>query len=167
MRLVSILAIALALTSPILIQGDEAEQLFNGMEKQIMEAKTLQIAFDMTVDVDGQKGELSGKMWLGEGNKTRITIAGKVPGGKELDMKMVCDGEEMVTHTAGKSSRRPDPPKSVGEITRGTIARAGIFAGIFYSVPDKEEPRLDELFQLSDFKLGARPKNGTREKQPV
>jgi outer membrane lipoprotein-sorting protein len=163
MRLVSMLAFALA--STFLISDDEAQQLCLGMEKRIMDAKTLHIAFAMTVEVDDQRGELRGNLWLGDGNKTRIEINGTVPGGKTLEMKMVCDGDKMVTQTSGQPSRPPrDPPKTVGEITRGTIARAGIFAGIFYSVPDKEEPKLDDLFQLTDFKMGNRQKIGAMEK---
>ena len=162
MRAVSFLA--LALLAPALVQEDEAERACQGMEKRLVEAKTLRFSFAMTVEVDAQKDELKGRIWLGEGNKARIDVKGTMGGGKALEMFMVSDGMHMMTRMTGVPTQEPrDTPRGTGELIRGTISRAGVFAGLFYGTNDKKEPSLDDLFTLSDFKVGNRDKKGLRE----
>jgi outer membrane lipoprotein-sorting protein len=162
MRAVSFLA--LALLAPALVQEDEAERACQGMEKRLMDAKALRFSFAMTVEVDNHEDKLKGTIWLGEGNKARIDVKGTMGGGKPLEMFMVSDGTQMVTKMTGVATQLPrDTPRGTGELIRGTIARAGVFAGLFYGTNDKKEPSLDELFQLSELKVGNREKKGTRE----
>ena len=108
--------------------------------------------------------KLKGTIWLGEGNKARIDVKGTMGGGKALEMFMVSDGSHMLTKMTGAPSQAPrETPRGTGELIRGTIGRAGVFAGLFYGTNDKKEPTLDELFTLSEFKVGNREKKGLRE----
>jgi outer membrane lipoprotein-sorting protein len=162
MRAVSFLALALLV--PALVQEDEAERACQGMEKRLVEAKTLRFTFAMTVEVDAMQDKLTGTIWLGEGNKAKINVKGTMGGGKDLEMFMVSDGTHMMTRMTGVPSQEPrDTPRGTGELIRGTIGRAGVFAGLFYGTNDKKEPTLDELFTLSDFKVGSRAKKGLGE----
>jgi outer membrane lipoprotein-sorting protein len=167
MHMVSLLA--LALTAPFVAQDDDALLACRALEKRINEAKSLRITVGMTIELENQRGErkrgeLSGSVWLAEGNKARIDLSGKAPGDKDMQFKMISDGHRMLARVKGQPDRPPhEAPKDIGEIIRGTISRAGIFAGVFYGVPEKEEPKLDDLYQISDFKLGARQKSGSRE----
>jgi outer membrane lipoprotein-sorting protein len=162
MRAVSFLA--LALLAPMLVQEDEAERACLGMEKRFLEARTLRFSFAMTVEVDTHEDKLKGTIWLGEGNKARIDVKGTMSGGKPLEMFMVSDGNQMVTKMTGVATQAPrETPRGTGELIRGTIARAGVFAGLFYGTNDKKEPTLDDLFQLSEYKVGNREKKGVRE----
>jgi outer membrane lipoprotein-sorting protein len=162
MRAVSFLA--LALLAPVLVQEDEAERACRDMEKRLVEAKTVRFSFAMTVEVDAAEDKLKGTIWLGEANKARIDVKGTMGGGKALEMLMVSDGAQMVARMTGSANQAPrDTPRGSGELIRGTIGRAGVFAGLFYGTNDKKEPSLDDLFQLSDFKLGGKEKKGRRE----
>jgi outer membrane lipoprotein-sorting protein len=156
--------LALLLLAPAQLAEDEAERACRDMEKRLVAAKTLQFVFAITVEVDKTKDELKGNMKLGEGNKARIEVKGTMSGGKAIDMLMVSDGTQMVAKLSGAPTQGPrDTPKSMGDLIRGTVARAGVFAGLFYQVQDRKEPALDDLFQLSDFKIGNREKRGSRE----
>jgi outer membrane lipoprotein-sorting protein len=162
MRAISVLA--LALLAPVLVQEDEAERACHDMEKRLLEAKTLRFSFAMKVEVDTNEDNLKGTIWLAEGNKARIEVKGTMGGGKPLEMLMISDGTQMVAKVTGAPAPEPrDTPRSTGELTRGTIGRAGVFAGLFYGTNDKKEPSLDDLFQLSDFKVGNREKKGARQ----
>jgi outer membrane lipoprotein-sorting protein len=169
MRAVGLLL--LTLLAPVLVQEDDAERTCRDMEKRLLAAKTLRVSFAITVEVDtqkdnlkGTKDNLKGTMWLAEDNKSRIEIEGTMSGGKELKMLMVSDGSKMVANTTGAPAQRPHAtPKGAGELIRGTLARAGLFAGLFYSAPDRKEPTLDDLFQVFDFKILAREDRGIRK----
>jgi hypothetical protein len=162
MRLTAMLV--LLMTSPLCSQEEDGERVCRKMEKCIMEAKTLRLTFALTAEVDDRKDKLQGTIWLGEGNKARIEVTGTMPGGKELKMQMVSDGTRMVAKVSGNPDRPPrDTPKTCGDIIRGTIGRAGVFAGLFYGINEKDEPKLDDLFQTYDFKIGGRQKQAKRD----
>jgi outer membrane lipoprotein-sorting protein len=161
MKALAILAAALA--APLAVQPDEASRTREEMERKILAAKTLKLSFVMEVQVDNNTDKLSGQVWLGEQNKARMEIKGKFAG-KPLEMLMVSDGKQMVAQVSGlKDKGVHDTPRGAGALIRGTIARAGVFAGLFYGVNDSTEPRLDDLFKVSDCKLSGREKLDQRE----
>jgi outer membrane lipoprotein-sorting protein len=160
MKAASVLVLVLA---PVLLQDDEAEKASRAMETRILESKTLRLTYAMTVQVDSRKDEIKGNVWLGENNKARIEAKGTWDG-KPVEMLVVSDGSKMIAKGPGGSSPMPrDTPRGSGELIRGTIARAGVFAGLFYTPQERKEPTLDELFQLSEFRVGNREKRGARE----
>ena len=156
-------AVVLLLTAPARPQDDEAERVFQGMQKRLLEAKTLRFSFAMSLEVDTREDKLKGSVALGEANRANIGVNGTM-NGKPLEMLLVSDGSRMVTKVTGAGEQGPrDTPRHTGKLIRGTLARAGMFAGLFYSVNDKKEPALDDLFQCSDFKIAARQKLGGKE----
>ncbi len=164
----TVCALALLLTAPALAapaaapraeqQEDEAEKAFRAMEQRLLAAKTLRFAFAMTIEVDTREDKLKGTVTLGEANRASINVNGTMSG-KPLEMLMVSDGAKMVAKVVGSPTQGPrDTPRGAGALILGTVARAGVFAGLFYSVNDKKEPELDDLFQVTDVKIGARQK---------
>src|SRR6516165_8295681 len=155
--------VVMLMVAPALLQGDEAEKACRAMEARILESKTLRLSYAMSIEVDTRKDEVKGTVWLGESNKARIEAKGTWEG-KPVEMLVVSDGAKMIAKGPGGSSPTPrDTPRGSGELIRGTIARAGIFAGLFYTPQDRKEPTLDDLFQLSEFKVGNREKRGDHE----
>jgi outer membrane lipoprotein-sorting protein len=157
-------AVFILLLAPALVQEVNPERVSHDMEKRLLGAKTLRVSFALSLKVDSQEDKLNGTMWLGEDNKARIEIEGTMGGGKELKMLMVSDGSQMVAKMTGAPAQTPHAtPKGAGELIRGTLARVGVFAGLFYSVPERKEPALDDLFQVSDFKLDGTVEVGSRK----
>jgi outer membrane lipoprotein-sorting protein len=151
------------LVAPLYGQEDEATRASRGMEKKLLEAKTLHLTFAMTIEIDKNSDKLSGQVWLAEDNKARMNIKGTI-GGKQVEMTMVSDGKRMLAKVNGVADQGVhDTPRGAGELMRGTIGRAGVFAGVFYGVKDTQEPRLDDLFKVTGFKIAGREKSGNHD----
>src|SRR5439155_18913242 len=160
MRAVAVLALLIGARS--LVQEDEAERACRDMEKRLLAAKTMRVVFALTLEVDARQDKLKGGLWLAEGNKVRIEVDGTMAG-KPMAMLTVSDGTAMIAQGNGVGPAARETPRGTGELIRGTVGRAGVFAGLFYRGPDSKDPAVDDLFQVSDFKIAAREKMGERE----
>src|SRR5258708_36747869 len=62
-------------------QDNEAEKLYREMEQKVRAAKTLQVRFDLNItDALGKTGIVKGALTLGEGDKYRVDLDGKIFG---------------------------------------------------------------------------------------
>jgi len=150
---------------------DDAEKLFRQMEAKLMKAKTVDCAFDAKVEAD-KTGTLKGAVLLGEGNKVRIEMSNE-SGGMKGEETVISDGTK--SKASDKGALTTDVPKWLGEAVRAAVARCGVallsVLGPRPADPEKEFPekefKIDEHFQVSDFKLGKKEMVNKQEAQAV
>jgi outer membrane lipoprotein-sorting protein len=81
MRWLTALALLAVTAWPAVAQDNEAEKLFRAMEQKVRSAQTLRLRFDLSVaGALGTKGNVKGTLVLGEGDKYRVEMEGKVFG---------------------------------------------------------------------------------------
>lgn len=161
MQLAGLLAVVLVV--PAASQEVDGERVFRAMEKRLENAKTCRFSYALSISIDGREDNLKGTIWLGENNRARIEANGTFMN-KNMEMLMVTDGFQTVARATGQSQQPArDTARGAGDLIRGTIARAGVFAGLFYSVTDKKDPAPDDLFTLSDFKPARKEMLDNRE----
>src|SRR5262249_42138522 len=138
------------------LQGQEAEDLFRKMEKQITASKTLQFSFDVTVKKDERIDfKFDGRLVLAEGNKLRLNVAGVFEGTADK-RAMISNGKTMWSLHEEKRDEEKVPPKLEQTLKRG-LCQTSLFIAF-------EMLRRDSDVVLADFKLGDKEVIGT---QPV
>jgi outer membrane lipoprotein-sorting protein len=161
------LAAALAVPAQAQAQG-EAEKLFRQVEKKLQSAKTVQATFDAKIAFFGMTGSAKGKMVLGEGDKFRLNAELDVLG-KNITTTVVGDGTKVFSKDSEKQVlETKNSPKDLGAYFRGVWPRVGLLTGSDEATKAVDQvPKVDEVFQVSDFKLGAKEKVGSVETQVV
>jgi outer membrane lipoprotein-sorting protein len=150
----------------------EADQPLRRVEEKLAKAKSLHLEFEAVLEAsDGKSGKIKGTLDSQEGGKARLEMTGEVAD-KKLTMLMVSDGKKMSTTGLGPASEPKDTPKKLDEIFRAIVARSGVLLPLFVaeSVRDGEKPKepdIDEMFKVSDVKLGKKEKVAGREAQAV
>src|SRR5262245_55089460 len=163
--LVSLLLAAVA-------QDNGAEKLFRKMGDKIDKAKTIQVAFEATIEQGPFGGKMKGTLSVGEGDKLRLEASGEF-GGKKGQITMVSDGTKMKTVEGeeGKLKDRgeQDTPKNLGKSVKYAVKTVGVAAGIFIGMRNssdgKDEPKIEDVISVAEFKLGAKEKVGGRQAQ--
>jgi hypothetical protein len=156
---------------------NEAEQLFRKMETKLTSAKSLETAFEAKMEglkfADTKVISLKGSLVFAEGNKSHLEISGEyLP-----KVANISDGTKMQAVVDDKPQAKKDVPKKQTEIFWAVITRSGLtvpllFIGapaadyLFFASLDKEA-KIDDMFKVSDFKLGKKEKVGNQEAQVV
>jgi hypothetical protein len=149
--------------------GNEGEKLYRDMEKQVVNAKTVHVAFaTKLMKGDKEFGHFKGVVNLDEGNKAHVKLKGHVEE-KEFAMELVSDGKKLkiTMPPPGKDQEQP-LPKDFGVLVRTGLSRAGPVASLLFSraqVPGEEQG--PDRFPVSDFKLGANAKVEGREARVI
>jgi outer membrane lipoprotein-sorting protein len=157
--------------------GKEAEKLFRGAEKKLLEADTVQISFTAATTGDKLKTETKGTLLLAQDNKVRLELKRK----SSLELKgktseksgsdlTVCDGtrlkwERTAEGKEGKSDVK-DAPKQFESMAAKASTRIGILPGFFLlrlRTAGGKVPDLEDVLKVSDFSLGKKEKVGGRE----
>jgi outer membrane lipoprotein-sorting protein len=141
-------------------EGNEAEKLFQDMEKKITSAKTLQVEYETDF---GDFGKMKGALAVATGNKVYLEQKGEIKD-KAFEFKVVSDGAMVKTVGTFGAKDAKETPSKMGEKLLRFVSRGGVGAVIFQAVRqgDRENP-----FDVSDFKLGKKEKVGDREAQIV
>jgi outer membrane lipoprotein-sorting protein len=171
MRLLLSLALLVVTAWPAAAGENEAEKLFRGMEKNVREAKTLQLHFDATItDGNAEKWNAKGTLVLGEGDKLRMESESKLSG-FEVKFTIVSDGTDMMRSDSTKAPGKPKDdrtktdksPKDFGVYFRGALPRDGLF--VSFQNLDRRGDFPADIFKLSDFKLAGKETIGERNTQ--
>jgi outer membrane lipoprotein-sorting protein len=148
-------------------ESNEAEKLFRDMEKKIASATTLACDFECKIE-GGPDLEKSykGSLALAEGNKFHMEVSSK---GNDQPFKRVVtsDGTKVQRIDDGKVKAKEATPKQLGDVIRGTITRVGVLGWAIPNYPIVNEFNINDLFMVSDFKLGKKEKIGEREAQEI
>ncbi len=150
----------------------EADQPLRQLEEKLSKAKSLHLGFEVALEGDGGKsGKFKGTLDCQEGGKARLEIKGEGEG-KPFGMLMVSDGQRMSVTGAGPAREPQEAPKKLNEILRATVARSGLLLPLFAveTSPAGEKPKepdVDEMFKVSDVKLGKKEKVDGKEAQAV
>jgi outer membrane lipoprotein-sorting protein len=147
-------------------EQNEAEKLFHTMEEKVHAAKTLQVRFDLDItDALGKKGNVKGALILGEGDKYRAEVEGKLFG-------QAVKGVDVSDGANRKLAGDPPPPdtaaaspKGAGAYFRAALPREGFFLGSLEM--ERRNDRPPDQFQLSDFRLANKEKIGERDAQAI
>jgi outer membrane lipoprotein-sorting protein len=146
---------------------NDAEKLFRQMEKKIQDAKTVQVRFDAKISIFGMGGSITGTSVNGDGDKMRVD-ADVSFGDKKTKATLIGNGTKLFTKDTEKPTiDAKDSPKGLGSYLRSVLPRVGLFAGLDEITKGNELPKIDDLFKVSDFKLGAKEKVGAAETQLI
>ncbi|HEV3449191.1 MAG TPA: hypothetical protein VG099_31430 [Gemmataceae bacterium] len=159
----------------------KAEKLFQTMATKLTGAKTLQCSFAIAIETGTGKASVTGTLAFAEENKHRFQADGVFFGNK-MRIETISDGMKMkwtmaAAGQAPQSSTGDVPPKT-NEFLREGMARGGIFIGVFPKTTKKDQPepsdacleqnrKADEIYQISDFKLGGQEKLDQRESRKI
>jgi outer membrane lipoprotein-sorting protein len=162
------------------MQGPEsakAEKLFQAMANTLTTTKTLQCSFAIAIELNDRKGRFNGRLAFAEGNKYRLEADGDFFGNK-LHIESISDGMKM-KWTMGAAGQPPqsatgDVPPKANEFLRESMARSGVFIGLFPKPTKKAQPEVcdvcleqnkkaEEIYEVSNFKLGGKEMLGKRE----
>lgn len=155
----------LVLLLPVLTQNNnEAEKLFNKMEKQIQEAKTLRVLYRASCNIQGPKDKdttsVKGMIALAPGNKTRLEM-GNIDAGDSDKGTLASDGGSVEPVGLGIDIPKA-APANFHQGMRNAVTRYGLTTGIMaMALKDDLKP------QLSDFQLGKKEVLDGREAQIV
>lgn len=167
---------------------NKAEELFRQMEKQCVQAKAIDVAFDG--ELEGTfAGKLTGRWTYAIGNRFRLELEGKLAIGpiklrgdfehipatvlaigpndqQPIKLLMVSDGKKATT-----ASLDPKTPAQIGDASqtldndaRLMLARAGVLGPMFLlaeNVPAGKKPPefdADKQLRVSDFRMGENEK---------
>jgi outer membrane lipoprotein-sorting protein len=166
MRWLLTMAVA-AVAVPAYAGENDAEKLFRQMEKKIQTAKTVQVRFDATISIFGMGGSIKGTAVHGDGDNMRVD-ADVAFADKKTKATLIGNGTKVFT----KDSEKPaidtkDSPKGLGNYLRSVLPRVGVFPGLDEITKGNELPKIDDIFKVSDFKLGAKEKVGSAETRVV
>ncbi|HYV34920.1 MAG TPA: hypothetical protein VE988_04395 [Gemmataceae bacterium] len=164
-------------------ESAKAEKLYQAMANKLIATKTFQCSFELAMEFDGGKAKLAGWAAFAEGNKSRLKADGDIFGAN-WQIETVSDGKQtrVTMAVAGKppQSTTSDVPAKANDFLREAMARGGIFVGLFpkpkktdrqtgiVSIEqDQKERTAQEIYQISDFKLGEKEMIGDRETQKI
>jgi outer membrane lipoprotein-sorting protein len=161
-----LLALALAVAADPLPGGekgkDEAREIFDRMEKKLVEAQTVQATSEGTVKSDKGDAEMKVKLLLGAGGKVRLEFAATF-GGMNKELTLISDGEKAVTVADGKTIKQDTPLKNFRENVAYSLSRVGLAPALMIARKKGEEKSAKDLFAVSDFKAGKREQVGGRD----
>lgn len=144
---------------------NKAEELYRQMEKQCVEAKGIEVAFDG--EFEGTfAGRLTGRWTYAIENRFRLEADGELavgPNGKQsVKLLMVSDGKKSIT--ASLDPKTPaqvvDASQTLDTEARLMFARVGALGPMFLlaeNVPPGQKPRefdADKQLRVSDFRIG-------------
>jgi outer membrane lipoprotein-sorting protein len=156
----------LILTAPGFAQPSAAEKLYRDMEKQIRDAKSIKMAFEIDAAIDKNINKMRGAVTVAEGNKARLEVNGS-DNGKPQNMTLIADGKLAHYRGSEKPGGESKPVEANLSQTRPLIlARGGVFA-TFQIGPATETFDIDKVLAISNFKLGKKEKVGVREAQVI
>jgi outer membrane lipoprotein-sorting protein len=163
-------ALSLALLAlaawPVAAQDNEAEKLYREMEKKVRAAKTLHVRFDLNItDALGKTGTVKGTLTLGEGDKYRVDLDGKIFG-QTVKGTEVSDGTRVKVSGNAKPSKDDEkPPAGVGAYYRAALPHEGFFMSSLNS--NRRADRPPDAFHPADFKLAGTEKIAGRDTQII
>jgi outer membrane lipoprotein-sorting protein len=146
------------LAPPCLAQDKKAEDLFRKMEKQIVDAESLRVTFEITLSKDGKEaGKFQGALALAKGDKVRVDLKGREVGEKESELTLVSDGKRMlaIRGVDRKPEENPTADK-LGASASALLSKAGLGGGLEVVIRQfrgREGMSLENL-KASGFKLG-------------
>jgi outer membrane lipoprotein-sorting protein len=151
--------------------GNEGEKLYRDLEKTVGQAKMVRVAFASKLLKGGKEaGHFKGVVDLGEGDMARIEVKGEVEG-KKITLEMTSDGKKMKVVATPPGKEKEEPlPRNFGAMVRTGLSRVGPTAGLLLGHPrieGKEDPDIDKLLRVSDFKLGENAKVEGREARVI
>jgi len=100
----------------------EAEELFNRMEKQCLDAESLQCTFEGKMEIGGKPFPYSGSLKVAKGNKVRLEYT-KEMGGLAEKKTAIADGDQMVTISHGKRTEPTKAPKWLSQAVLTAFTR--------------------------------------------
>ena len=165
MKLIALAVLALMIPQ----ESSEAETLFKKMEEKIAKAKTIYAGVATPGDAMKAGAVTAGGEFFAEGpNRFRLDIEIKRDKGWVQEL-VVCDGKQWATRGNEPASNRPakDAPKEVGRLIRSAIARIGFVNSTAAELYESAGMAPDDVFAVSNFRLGKKEKIGNREGQEV
>jgi hypothetical protein len=155
-------------STPARKEESEDEKLFRAMEKKILEAKLLRVAFEFVAMQGGEEGiRMKGTLQLSTDNKLRIDAEGAV-GGKKEKVLAVCNGKQLLIRDAAHPASLPMPMSdALGLASRALMTRIGAFGALAGSNPNGPPIDISELFSVSEFKFAGIEKVGKTEARIV
>lgn len=157
----------LALLLTAAVQDNDAEKLFNSMSAKIDKAKTLQIAFDVTVEAVGEReGKIKGTVLMAEGGKVRFDGRATFDD-KDERMILISDGKMLRTIERNREPKDSEA-KQFHPAIMTALKRVGVVVGFLILKEGRTDPavkKVEDLFKPSDFKLGKKEKLGDKETQ--
>ncbi len=138
--------------------ADEAAELFNRMERQILSCETLRVQAKITVEPE-KDSPLTARLFV-EGPRLRFDLAGTMKA-TPVKTSTVSNGTKMRTTFKDRPPVDREPPVQLGKRALTAFARAGFFAGLTAVLDERDGPGqrskafdLDGDFAVSGFKLG-------------
>jgi outer membrane lipoprotein-sorting protein len=149
-------------------EPNEAEKLFRQMETKIIQAKRLQCAFQTTFKGINTSGKVKGELTLAEGNKSRLEMSGEIDGNKGTST-IISNGVKLVIFEPGNPTPTTDVSKSHNDIYRVSLTRSGLTMAVYLArtLEDAKELKIDDAFQVSDFKQLKKEKVGDQDAQVI
>jgi hypothetical protein len=139
-------------------QEKKAEETFNALEKQIQEAKAIQLKFKVTGRLkrgeEDQTFDLSGSLLMKEGNKLRASLKSRV--GAEVEaLEFVSDGKR---YQAGKIEAA-ETPKHLKSNLSVALSRLGILLGYLAAAEEQStgtdlESEWKDHYPVRDWRTG-------------
>ena len=126
----------IALLLPLLFPQEdgskEALRAFREIEKRIMGAKAARVAFATEMRMKGPNLDVAvsykGTFLLKAGNKLNIRLKA-TRDGAEHKQRLLSDGKQVDGNMVGIGNRLANPPKTLHDCARISLARTGIMAG--------------------------------------
>lgn len=162
------LVLALALHA----EPNEAEKLFRDMEKKVTSAKSAECVMEGKMEAMNKTFSVKGSLAFTEGNKACVEMSSDIDG-KVTHFTIISDGTKMRAGGDGKFQEKQDAPKGFIEKGQAMFAAAGLLMPFFTvgsvssSEKPNQEPKVDDLFKVSDFKLGKKEKIDGHEAQEI
>jgi hypothetical protein len=152
-------------------EGNEGEKRYRDLEKRVGMTKMVHVAFASKIlKGDKEAGHFKGVVDLEDWDKASVKVKGEVEG-KAITLEMTADGKKLKVVATPPGGEKEEPlPRNFGAMVRTGVSRVGPTAGLLRGYPrieGKEEPDLDKLLRVSDFKLGANAKVEGREARVI
>jgi outer membrane lipoprotein-sorting protein len=143
-------------------QEGDPEKVVSRMEKQLAEAKTLQVTFEAehTAGGKGDFGLFKGTLTVSEGNKVHLDGVFWNDGKPTDPWKVISDGTNLKSQGVYKASK--PTPKRLADDYRSSLTHGGYLLVAFYlssTAPKEAWP----IFRASDVKLERKEEVGKRK----
>jgi outer membrane lipoprotein-sorting protein len=179
MRWINVL-ILVCVVAPAYGQQNEAEKLYQAMEKKIRSAKSLQVVVRTELVQDQQPDiVVTGTLYHAQGNKGRLRMEARIEGKSVYSVVLVSDGKLLYMKEVGEKGSLEKIPKHLEDTDKSTpalVARIGTISSFFVGqlvVGNTSDPAkmdtfdVDKALPAKGFKLAGTEKIGHRKAHVV
>jgi hypothetical protein len=137
-------------------EKNEAKELFEKMEKALVDADTIQVTTKGKFSFPGEDGALNSTLLIAQGNKARmdITIIPPKEKGKPIEMSVISNGtKQRSSSPALAEAKEEDTPKFLRDDLVYTLSRIGLAPAFMQTKKRDESKRIKDTILVSDFQL--------------